>query len=106
MAFVAFAILTFVLGLMSIYMVVWMLEIWDVIEINFVDSFFGAIVQWIETIYKMDVPGIPIRFLDSLLSYYFGEERVNTSKWLQMLFFMFLATPWIYLSTSLFSFFN
>ena len=51
----------------------------------------------------MDVPGIPIRFVESLLLYYFDEDKLQLDKVGQVILFHFLATPFIYTLSAMFA---
>ena len=74
--FMTMATLLTVFATLSLYFIVWILEISGVIENNFFHDFYEAALQWIDAIYIMDVPGIPIRLVESLLLYYFDEEKL------------------------------
>ena len=54
----------------------------------------------------VDVPAIPIKYFEDAAAYYFGTEQFDPSSTQQVQFFVFLAYPYIYNTSMLYSIWN
>ena len=59
------------------YWFLWLLKSNGMIENNFFDNLFIAANQWIRAIRNIDILGIPLRFIESIVQFYLGVNSFN-----------------------------